>query len=130
MGEIIKKYTMMINARWAMLSERDKQLAFWGGIVILFLLYVGLIWYPINYQIDYLKTKMVKDKKLITWMSSADDTITQLRRTAVKQRPIAQKSLLTTIDQEAKVSLWGSLITEIKQLDTQEVEVTFNSILF
>ncbi|GEM_PF-3242504 len=125
-----KKYKELAIDQWQQLSIPEKKWAVIGILLFLLLVYAGLIWYPLYSQINLMKSDMLKNRKMVTWMSYADETMTNLKKNAAKQQSPGNASALELISQASKTNTWGSFITTIKPTDDGLVSVMFNNISF
>lgn len=116
----IQKYAYLINRKYLL----------WGCIGLLLILYFTLIRNYTNYQINKMNQILVEDQQLLEWINRTFVEINYLN-----SKPITTKSnnILATsilIENEAKANPWGLLVTGIKKMANEQVEVTFEKISF
>lgn len=111
------------------LSERDRIVIFYGGIIAGLLLFYFLIWSPLSEKNDDLIQSNNQTRELIDWMQKAKVQLIQLHQQSKNKAPSAA-SLLSTIEQSIKRDRLDSTNPDIKQQEKNRVQVTFAEVDF
>jgi general secretion pathway protein M len=127
MMKLVIKYNA-IKTWWLALNTRNKSMIFYGAIYTLLILYFAIILAPLNNKIDSLKYEVAENQQLNFWMTQSIDKINRFHNSSSK--PIKYTSLLALIDQDAKAKSWGSSVTELKQINDNQVQVSLNNVDF
>lgn len=99
------------------------------GFSILIFLLILMLWYIVNSQIELLKNDIARDNKLLVLLVPAKTEINKLR---IANHAVSTKheSLVVLIDQESKINAWNKAIMDMKQINSNQVDVVFNRIYF
>jgi len=125
----IAKKLQAITVRWITLSYEEKNTIIIGSIIGAILIAYALIWLPVNNKIEGMKQTIAENKQIISWLQSSTAQITELQKKQLN--PITpQTSVYSIIQKSAKEQPWGRYVTGIKQLDQNNVQLSFNSVDF
>ena len=83
------------------LSERDRLIVLYGGIVAALLLFYFIIWSPLNAKNDELVDSNAQTRDLIDWMQKAKVQLVHLHEQS-KNKSATNTSLLSAIEQYAR----------------------------
>lgn len=111
------------------LSERDRLALIVGGIISGLLLYYFLILSPLHDKNSQLVENNAQTRELIDWMSQAKPQLVHLRE-QTKNTSKSSESLLSAIEQSVKRNRLEAAAGDIKQLDTNRVQVSFGKVDF
>lgn len=111
------------------LSERDRLVILYGGIIVGLLLFYFLIWSPLSEKNDDLIQSNAQTRELIDWMQKAKGQLIQLHQQS-KNKTSSAASLLSTIEQSIKRDRLDSTNPDIKQQEKSRVQVTFGEVDF
>lgn len=123
---------MQINATWQQLSPRDKLLAVFGSSLLVLFLFYSFVWEPLSSKIDDLRQDIANNRELLAWMKVQIPQIKTLKAThtnTTAKVPL-QGSLLSQIDNSLKQPGQTIVPTDISQVDTKTVHLTFKSVVF
>jgi general secretion pathway protein M len=119
----------VIKTWWLELKTREQNIIFCSTILTLLLLYFAIIIAPLSNKIESLKKETAEDQQLNLWMTQSIDKISKFHNIA--SIPIINHtSLLALIDQDAKAKPWGISVTEMKQINDNQVQVSLNNLDF
>lgn len=111
------------------LSERDRLALIVGGIISGLLLYYFLILSPLYEKNNQLIERNAQTRELVEWMSKAKPQLIHLRE-QTKNASKSSGSLLSAIEQSVKRNRLEAAAGDIKQIDTNRVQVTFGKVDF
>ncbi len=111
------------------LSERDRLVVFYGGILAGLLLFYFLIWSPLSEKNQALIDSNTQTRELIDWMQKAKVQLIQFHQHTKNKSPSAA-SLLSTIEQSIKRDRLDSATPDIKQQEKNRVQITFANVDF
>lgn len=111
------------------LSERDRLALIIGGIIGGFLLYYFLILSPLQDKNDKLAESNAQTRELVDWMRKAKPQLIHLRE-QTKNKASTNVSLLSAIEQSVKRNRLDAAAGDIKQLETNRVQVSFAQVEF
>lgn len=111
------------------LSERDRLIVIYGGIVISLLLYYLVIWIPLSEKTSQLVESNAQTRELIGWMKKAKIQLIQLHQQA-KNKSTSSTSLLSAIEQSVKRNRLEASASDIKQLENNRVQVSFDQVSY
>ena len=106
------------------LSERERLIIFYGGIVAAIVLFYFLIWTPLSTKNEQLIDSNTQTRELIDWMQNAKVQLIQLHQKS-KTKSSTNVSLLSAIEQSIKRDRLETTSPDIKQLDNNRVSVSF-----
>lgn len=106
------------------LSERDRLIVLYGGIVAALLLFYFIIWSPLNAKNDELVDSNAQTRDLIDWMQKAKVQLVHLHEQS-KNKSATNTSLLSAIEQSVKRNRLDAAAGDIKQLEKNRVQVSF-----
>ena len=106
------------------LSERDRLVLIFGGIVSALLLYYFVIMSPLNERNAALVKSNAQTRELIDWMQKAKVQLVHLHE-QTKNKAGANVSLLSAIEQSVKRNRLDAAAGDIKRLDKNRVQVSF-----
>jgi type II secretory pathway component PulM len=106
------------------LSERDRLVLIFGGIISALLLYYFVIISPLNERNANLVESNAQTRELIDWMQKAKVQLVHLHE-QTKNKASANVSLLSAIEQSVKRNRLDAAAGDIKQLDKNRVQVSF-----
>jgi len=115
---------------WNSLAKREQRLVLWGGIVVVLLIYYFAILSPMQDKISALKKSVANDAALLTWMQKAKSDVKQAEQNRVKNTANRSKSLLTLVDNSIKQKRINTAVTDIKQINKNEVQAKFQDVVF
>lgn len=111
------------------LSERDRIALIVGGIISGLLLYYFLILSPLRDKNDKLIESNAQTRELVSWMNNAKTQLIRMRE-QTKKTTNASVSLLSAIEQSVKRNRLETAAGDIKQLETNKVQVSFAQVDF
>ncbi len=111
------------------LSERDRLALIIGGIVGGLLLYYFLILSPLHDKNDKLAESNQQTRELVDWMKNAKSQLIHLRE-QTKNTTSSSTSLLSAIEQSVKRNRLEAAAGDIKQLESNRVQVSFAQVDF
>ena len=106
------------------LSERDRLIILYGGIIAALLLFYFIIWSPLNAKNDELVDSNAQTRDLIDWMQKAKVQLVHLHEQS-KNKTATNTSLLSAIEQSVKRNRLDAAAGDIKQLEKNRVQVSF-----
>lgn len=118
-----------MKTRWNALTTSKKQTYLWGGLLCVVLIYFACIWYPFHLHIEEKKEMLLQQQVLATWIQNSSAELLALKKKQA-QLKTQTKSLFSLIDTALKSSDWGNKLSEMKQLEINQVQVSFSNILF
>ncbi|MDQ2993604.1 MAG: type II secretion system protein M [Pseudomonadota bacterium] len=117
-----------MDAWWQKLSERERRMVVYGGIITALFLFYFAFWSPLADSIAAQQQTNAETRELITWMQKAQGELRQLGKQ--DKAPISKISLLAAIEQSVKRNHLETPAPEIKQLDQTRVQVNFATVEF
>jgi len=124
---------MDIKLWWSNLAQREQTIVIYGSIAAGLLLFYFAFWSPLQSSIDQLRTRNQKSQELVAWMYQSKSLIESFS-TAPKPPKnmgnVAPLSLLPTIEQSIKQHNLDSIVSSIKQLSNNQVDVKFEAVSF
>jgi type II secretory pathway component PulM len=114
---------------WQNLSQRDRVIVFYAGIVCAFMLFYLLVLSPLSEKNAALIESNAQTKELIGWMQNSKVQLTQLQHQE-KNKASANVSLLSAIEQSVKRNRLESAAGEIKQQEKNHVQISFAQVDF
>jgi type II secretory pathway component PulM len=123
---------MQINAAWQQLSSRDKLLAVFGTSLLVLFLFYSFVWEPLSSKINGLRQDIADNRDLLAWMQVQVPHIKTLKATHkdTSTKAPLQGSLLSQVDNSLKQPDQTIMPTDISQVDTKTVHLTFKSVAF
>lgn len=106
------------------LSERDRLIILYGGVIAALLLFYFIIWTPLNVKNAELADNNAQTRELIDWMQKAKVQLVHLHEQS-KNKASANVSLLSAIEQSVKRNRLDAAAGDIKQLEKNRVQVSF-----
>jgi len=118
-----------LKKMWEQLSPRDQKAALIGGFSLAVILFYFIIINPLSNKVKVLKTNIVDSQELLSWMNEASE---QVKQSHISSGNDMDKniSLLSLIEKSTKSSQLAASVSEIKQLDDNEVQLKFKTIVF
>lgn len=114
---------------WQNLSERDRLIVIYGGIVAVLLLFYFMVLSPLSQKNTDLMESNAQTRDLIDWMKSAKVQLVQLRQQS-KNKTASNVSLLSAVEQSVKRNRLNAAAGEIKQLENNRVQISFAKVDF
>lgn len=102
----------------------------WSSVAFGLLLYYLLILMPLNYLINVTETSMKSTHDSVEWMARASREIIRLQQLVPQQRATSKELPFAQVNQSINEQDWKSLVTEVKQLDQNRVQINFDPIPF
>jgi general secretion pathway protein M len=119
-----------MKEKWDSLQPRERiMVSIAGGVLCLFLLY-QFLFAPIHHGLSSLRTTVVQDQELLTWMHMTANKIQQLQKNSAPQRPIMAGTLLSKIDDSIRKSTIAGNVSVLQQGNNNTVEAKFNKVSF
>lgn len=115
---------------WNSLEKREQRLVLWGGAVVVLLIYYFAILSPMQNKISTLKKGIANNSELLVWMKKAKSDVKRAEQNRVKSTSSRAKSLLTLVDNSIKQKRLSAAVTEIKQINKNEVQAKFKDVIF
>lgn len=115
---------------WMNLALREKQMVGAGGIVIALFLIYEIIWAPFINKMDHIRKEIRNDQQLLVWMQASDQHIQALERILKKDHARSTASLLGIVQTQINNSNVGKGATQLKEADSDSVQVSFQSVSF
>lgn len=111
------------------LSLREKQIVFFGGILLSILLTYSLIFAPLKNNVSLLRTKVLNDTKLLAWMQTTNAKIKNLSRSSQPSHALST-SLLTALQENLQNTSFAKNVLQLQQAENDLVEVKLQNIPF
>lgn len=102
----------------------------WAGMGVGLLLYYVVIVMPLNYLINTTNQSIKASHESVEWMARASREIVRLQQLVPQQRASSKELPFAQVNQSINEQDWKTLVTEVKQLDQDRVQVTFDPIPF
>ncbi len=106
------------------LSERDRLVVYYGSIICALLLFFFMFWSPLTQRNAGLVDSNANTRELIGWMQKTKSQLAKLHQQE-KNKTANNVSLLSAIEQSVKRNRLDSAAGEIKQVDSNRVNVSF-----
>jgi len=119
-----------LMAEWETLSLRDKRRVAGGCAAATVTILYLFIWSPITHKIDTLQIEIEQNKKLLTWMQSADTKIQFLEKQLKPASASSSKSLLSLIQSEISQTTFAKNLTGLQQTDKNAVQFNLKNVVF
>ena len=120
-----------LQGYWHSLSQRDRRVLGFGGLLIVSILFYALVWVPIQDNLNRLRPQVARQSMDLAWMQQQAGKIQKLRQTTPAQKKENALPLLTIVDQTAKSQKIRDRIKQIqpgKQSGT--AKVWFDKVIF
>lgn len=114
---------------WINLSLREKQTVCLGSIAVFILLIYSLCWSPLNNKVTTMRSQIQRNAQLLAWIQAADKQIKLAEKTLQKPAD-SSTSLLSTAQQLINDSALSSQLTQLRQMDTDSVQLSFKEVDF
>ena len=115
---------------WNKLSQREQVTVGVGAFVVGILLFYSVLINPLLSKKQDLKEFVTKEAQLLEWMKMQATQITMLQKKLPKVSSTGDKSLLSLLEISLKRGRLSSSHPDIKQLSSDRVQVTFESVIF
>lgn len=115
---------------WSNLAPREKYSVIGGSVVASLILLYTLIWSPITSQIITLREQIPREQKTLAWMKEADKQIELLKKDKISSGNKSLSLRLNTVQEKIQHSPMGKNLTQLTQLNTDEIHCTFNNVDF
>lgn len=116
--------------QWHALKQEKPVWWSWASIACGLLLYYVVILMPLNYLINVTETSMKSTHDSVEWMARASREIIRLQQLVPQQRVTSKELPFALVNQSINAEDWKSLVTEVKQLDQNRVQINFDPIPF
>lgn len=119
-----------IKIWWENLSARERWIvAGGGGLLMLVLLYL-YAWQPFTDAVDNVRNQVKTDQALSQWLTPAVKKIQNLKSQGAPAQRQKSQSLLVTVNQTTTKAEISSFVTNIQQVNGNQVSVSFNEVPF
>ena len=127
----MKEYWVKFKVWHAGLETRERRMANIGGAAIVFAIFYFGIWSPFLTRVSDLRSRITSEQKMLAWMKSADEKISQLATESSGARqsatPVAMLALLQNQVNQAGLK---DALTSMKQADNDSIQLQFKSVSF
>lgn len=120
---------MNIQEKWLQLSQRERKVALIAMTILALLIYFFVIFVPLSASIEDSQQRFKANTELLGWMQQAQSQL-RTNRTSSEVTKESPASLLTIIDQSIKGSPIETISPDIKQVQTNQVQITLTAIQF
>jgi len=107
----------------AQLSERERLLLLFGGLLLFIVLVYGLAWRPFDARFERLQQQVQEQQSLRIWMQASALTVKQLRSTTGSRSGSSQRSLLSVVDQTIRQSGLSQALKRVEPDGADKVKV-------
>ena len=115
---------------WNSLEKREQRLVLWGGVVVVLLLFYFVVLSPMQDKVATLQKSVTNNQELLVWMQQAKSEVKLAEKNRVSNASNRSKSLLTIVDVSIKQKQLSGMVSEIKQVNKDQVQVKFNDVQF
>ncbi len=115
---------------WNSLEKREQRLVLWGGVVVVLILFYFAVLSPIQDKVTTLQKNVNNNQELLVWMQQAKSEVKLAEKNRVSNASNRSKSLLTIVDVSIKQKQLSGMVSEIKQVNKDQVQVKFNDVQF
>lgn len=116
---------------WLNLSLREKQTVSLGAGVLAAILIYLILWAPLSYKVNQLRSTLQHSQQLLVWMQKTDQQIQTLQKISKKSHSFpTTASLLSLIQNQINQSPLAKNLSQLKQADNDTVQVSFQQIEF
>ncbi len=115
---------------WLELSRQEKQSVGAGSIAIAIFIIYAWIWSPLDHKITSMRTQIVQNQKLLTWMKAADSQLTHSASQIKSTSPHASASLLSLAQNQIKQSPLSNQAYQLRQAESDSVQLSFKQVDF
>lgn len=117
---------MDIKEWWDNLSLREKQVMFFGGIIVTLALFYLIIWAPLSNAVASYRHEVEENGKLLAWMKEADHEMQNMQQTA--KHKTSASSLLSLVQKQLAIA--SLTTTQLRQGDNGEIQMSFQNVAF
>lgn len=121
---------MNIKSWWDNQSERDRRIAFVGGIVIVILVVYVVLWNPISTAASSNKKAVRVQQSLLQYLHTTGKHIRQLRAEGMIVASATPVNLLTLIEQTLAAQKLSIYLKQVQQLKPTQIALTFEKVPF
>lgn len=115
---------------WNNLALREKQMLTLGAFVIGILAVYVLLWSPIDNKVSTLRSQMVRNQELLSWMQDTDKQIQTYEKSS-QQKPVRNTgSLLSIIQKQINRTAFVTALSQLHQVENDSVQLTFQKVDF
>lgn len=112
------------------LSLRERQVVFFGGLLLGIFLIYEMIFASLSSGVSHLRDKVRSDTSLLTWMTETNQRIQSLENSASPSSEPLTGSLLSSLQTTLNHSPFSKSVTQLQQSENDSVEVKLQNIPF
>ncbi|PHQ81605.1 MAG: hypothetical protein COB66_01735 [Coxiella sp. (in: Bacteria)] len=120
----------MLKDWWHEREQREQYILIGGGIIAAILLVYMLIWRPLSIHIADQQQNVTQNQALLTWMTTADTRLAQLKAMGYIKKTNASQAMLVTIEQSLVSSKLSPYVSNTQQQNTQQIQLTLKQVPF
>lgn len=118
---------MSLQQWWKGLEARERRTLIIGGVALVIILYVFVIWLPAHRSADRLAERLADQRALLAWMQQAGAEAQGLRAAGAgggQTVGIGNQALFSFVDQSAREAGLASALRQVEPTGDQRVRVT------
>ena len=119
-----------IKSWWYNLTERDRQMATVGGIVLGVFLFYIVIWSPLSNVVVTYKTNIAAQHDTLTYLQSANTQIQRYQAQGIQIAATDRSNLLAMIEQSATDHKLSAFLKQVEQPQPNHIALTFEKAPF
>lgn len=119
----------MMN-RWQQFTAREKQIVTIGSIVLIMVLLYWLMWSPLTSKVTDLRVQLQHNQSLLAYMQAVDKQLAESHSSKLAKNSMMNVSFLNTLQRTIKQPPLAAYPAEIKQTDSDSVELHFQEVSF
>ena len=121
----------MIKEKWKQRAKREKQIIGVGSVLTVILIIYGGLYLPFTHHVDFLRTQIKEDGKLLAFMQQTDQAIDQVGKVGqTKMKPASPVMLLALLQKQITASALNGSLTQLKQGVGDTVIMHFHKVEF
>jgi len=124
---------MSVRQWWSGLESRERRTLLIGGIALVVILYVFVIWLPVHRDVDQLQERLAAQRSLLAWMQQTGAEAQALRAAGGGGDQVVgtgNQALFSFVDQSAREAGLASALRQIEPTGEQRVRVTLQQVEF
>lgn len=115
---------------WNNLALREKQMVTLGAFVIGIIALYVLLWSPIDTKVSTLRSQMVRNQELLSWMQDTDKQIQSYEKNSQLKPVRSTGSLLSIIQKQINRTAFVTALSQLHQVENDSVQLTFQKVDF
>ncbi len=127
----MKEYWIKFKAWHAGLETRERRMANIGGAAIAFAIFYFGIWSPFLGRVSDLRARIGSEQKMLAWMKSADEKISQLStESGGTRRSTTPVAMLALLQNQVNQAGMKDALSSMKQADNDSIQLEFKNVSF